>query len=195
MTPGTLTDDPLLDGRTDNYLAAVAMGVSKSDGYKTGLAWIELSTGDCVATSAAQSQILDEIARLRPAEIIVPEHASGQPHEIAKAIAALGLNAITPRPGWQFTPHHAKEQVQKQWGAATTAGFGFAEDDPRRFPPPQPCFRTWKKRKNHRSRTCARLRRHSVENYLLIDPSSWRSLEVDRTVRSGGQDGYAAQRD
>src|SRR5215217_369073 len=59
MTPGTLTDDPLLDGRTDNYLAAVAFNVTKADGFKTGLAWVELSTGDCIATSAAQGQILE----------------------------------------------------------------------------------------------------------------------------------------
>src|SRR3954466_12113249 len=78
MTPGTLTDDPLLDGPTDNYLAAVAFNVTRADGFKTGLAWVELSTGDCVATSATQGQVLDEIARLRPAEVIVPEHASGQ---------------------------------------------------------------------------------------------------------------------
>src|SRR3954464_2004947 len=78
MTPGTLTDDPLLEGRSENYLAAVAFNVTKADGFKTGLAWVELSTGHCVATSAAQGQVLDEIARLRPAEILVPEHASGQ---------------------------------------------------------------------------------------------------------------------
>src|SRR5215216_2021539 len=45
MTPGTLTDDPLLDGRTDNYLAAVAFNVTKSDGYRAALAWVDLSTG------------------------------------------------------------------------------------------------------------------------------------------------------
>src|SRR4051794_4719005 len=39
MTPGTLTDDPLLDGRADNYLAAVAFGVSRSAGYKAALCW------------------------------------------------------------------------------------------------------------------------------------------------------------
>src|SRR5688572_541568 len=37
MTPGTLTDDPLLDGRADNYLAAVAFNVTKSDGYRTAV--------------------------------------------------------------------------------------------------------------------------------------------------------------
>src|SRR5438552_17643925 len=89
MTPGTLTDDPLLDGRADNYLAAVAFNVTKSDGFKTGLAWVELSTGSCTAMSGHEGQVLDEIARLRPAEVLVPEHASGQPHQIAMQIAAL----------------------------------------------------------------------------------------------------------
>src|SRR6185437_10142670 len=38
MTPGTLTDDPLLDGRSDNYLAAVAFHITKAEGYRAGLA-------------------------------------------------------------------------------------------------------------------------------------------------------------
>src|SRR5215213_8428293 len=100
MTPGTLTDEPLLDGRTDNYLAAVAFNVTRADGYRAGLAWIELSTGTCCATSGSEGQVLDELARLRPAEVIVPEHASGRPHESAEAIRKLGINAaVTARPG------------------------------------------------------------------------------------------------
>src|SRR3954465_15225480 len=60
MPPGPLADDPLLDGRTDNYLAAVAFNVTRADGFKTGLAWVELSTGNCVATSATQGQRSEE---------------------------------------------------------------------------------------------------------------------------------------
>src|SRR3954451_9079727 len=45
MTPGTLTDDPLLDGRSDNFLAAVGFGMTRLGGFKTALAWVELSTG------------------------------------------------------------------------------------------------------------------------------------------------------
>src|SRR5436853_4404494 len=41
MTPGTLTDDPLLDGRSDNYLAAVAFNVTKADGFRAALCWVE----------------------------------------------------------------------------------------------------------------------------------------------------------
>ena len=91
MTPGTLTDDPLLDGRSDNYLAAIAFHITKAEGYRAGLAWVELSTGACVAASGSEGQVLDEIARLRPAEVLVPEMPSGQPHEISNRIKALGL--------------------------------------------------------------------------------------------------------
>src|SRR3954454_17847286 len=130
MTPGTLTDDPLLDGKADNFLAAVAFHLSKSDGYKAALAWVELSTGAFMAMSGSEGQVLDEIACLRPAEILIPELPSGQPHPIHERIKSLGINAITARAGWQFTAHHAKEQLQRQWQMSATGGLGFAEDDP-----------------------------------------------------------------
>src|SRR5437660_943644 len=130
LTPGTLTDDPLLDGRADNYLAAVAFNLTGADGYRAALAWVELSTGTATAMSGTAGQVLDEIARLRPAEILIPELPSGQPHQIAERIKALGINAITTRAGWQFTTHHAGEQLQRQWQFTATEGLGFAQDDP-----------------------------------------------------------------
>ena len=83
--------------------------------------------------SGTEAQVLDEIARLRPAEILIPEHATGQPHEFGKHILALGIKAITARPGWQFTPHHATEEIQRQWSVKSAGGFGFADDDPGRL--------------------------------------------------------------
>src|SRR5277367_2425043 len=41
MTPGTLTDEPLLDGRSENNLAAVAFGLTKQNGYRAAIAWVE----------------------------------------------------------------------------------------------------------------------------------------------------------
>ena len=120
----------LLESVADNFLAAVAFSVTRADGYRAGLAWVELSTGTCVGMTGSEAQVLDEIARLRPVEILTPEHATGQPHEFGNRIAALGIKTITSRPGWQFTPHHAREEIQRQWSARTAAGFGFADDDP-----------------------------------------------------------------
>lgn len=188
MTPGTLTDEPMLDGRADNHLAAVAFHVTKSEGFRSALAWVELSTGDCVAMSGSQGQVLDEIARLRPAEILVPEHASGQVHEIAKEIEKVGVKALTPRAGWQFTAHHAKEQIARQWKTKTAGGFGFADDDPAVMAVAAVLSYLEETQKSSLAHIRP-LRRHLVDDFLSIDPASWRSLEVDRTVRGGTAEG------
>ena len=188
MTPGTLTDEPLLDGRADNYLAAVAFHVTRANGYRAGLAWIELSTGACVAASGTEGQMLDEIARLRPAEVLVPELPSGRPHDAAEQIKKLAIHAVTARPGWQFTAHHAGEQIRKQWQVKTAAGFGFDDDDPAVFAAAAVLSYLEETQKT----ALAHLRplsRHVVEDHLSIDPASWRSLEIDRTTRSGGTEG------
>jgi len=184
MTPGTLTDDPLLDGRTDNYLAAVAFGLTKADGYRSALAWVELSTGQCMAMSGHESQVRDEIARLRPAEVLVPELPSGQTHEFARQIEEIGSIAITARPGWQFSPHHAKEQLAAQWKIAAPAGLGFAEDDPGILASAALLSYLQETQKTSLSHLRPP-RRVVVEDYLAIDPASWRSLEIERTVRGG----------
>ena len=188
MTPGTLTDEPLLDGRADNYLAAVAFGMTKADGYKAAVCWAELSTGECTAATGSEDQVLDEVARLRPAEVLVPELPSGAEHAFAVRLRAIGVKAITARAGWQFTPHHAREELHRQWATKTAGGFGFADDDPAVLA----CgavltylAETQKGGVGH----LRPLRKHVVENHLSIDPSSWRSLEVDRTLRSGGTEG------
>ena len=188
MTPGTLTDEPLLDGRVDNFLAGVAFNVTQADGFRAALAWVELSTGNCVAMSGSQGQVLDEIARLRPAEVLVPEHASGQTHEIGKLIDGLGIRAITPRPGWQFTAHHAKEQLARQWQTKTAGGFGFADDDPAVLATAAVLSYLEETQKSNLAHLKP-LRRHLVEDFLSIDPASWRSLEIDRTVLSGTTEG------
>ncbi|MEA2735329.1 MAG: mismatch repair protein MutS, partial [Humisphaera sp.] len=162
------------------------------DGYRAALSWIDLSTGSCTAMSGTEGQVLDEIARLRPAEILIPEHASGQPHEIGQRIKPLGVNAITMRPGWQFTAHHAKEQIARQWQAKTSQGFGFSDDDPAVMATAAVLSYLEETQKTSLAHIRP-LRKHVVEDHLAIDPSSWRSLEIDRTVRGGGAEGSLLQ--
>ncbi len=188
MTPGTLTDDPLLDGRQDNYLAAVAFGLAKGDAYKTALAWVDLSTGHLVAMSDVESRVMDELGRLRPAEVLIPELASGQPHPVGQAVRSRGISTVTSRPGWQFTAHHAKETIQRQWGARSTEGFGFAPDDPANYAIAAVLSyleETQKTQIGHLHTP----RKHVADDYLAIDPATYRALEIDRTVRAGGTEG------
>src|ERR1700677_1478438 len=68
VTPGTLTEDAFLDPRASNYLEAVVEVRGK-----LGLAWIELSTGRFSLTCVGRTELLAEVARLTPAEILLSE--------------------------------------------------------------------------------------------------------------------------
>jgi DNA mismatch repair protein MutS len=188
VTPGTLTDDPLLDSGSSNFLAAVASGLTKANGYRIGVVWVELSTGACVAASGSEREMLEELARIRPAEILLPEMPSGQLPDIAARLRELGLVALTARPSWHFTLHHAKEQLQAQWQVATAGGFGFDDDDPAVLAVAGALTYLHETQKTNLAHLPLP-HRHRVEKHLSIDPASWRSLEIDRTLRAGGTEG------
>src|SRR5256885_1903524 len=94
------------------------------------------------------------------------------------------VRLMTPgtRTGWQFTQHHAREQIQKQWQARTAGGFGFADDDPAVLATAAVLSYLEETQKTSLAHIRP-LRKHVVEEHLSIDPSSWRSLEIDRTIR------------
>jgi len=188
MTPGTLTDDPLLESGRENYLAAIAFGVPKGQAFKTALAWVDLSTGQVAAMSDDESRVLDELGRLGPSEVLIPELTSGQPHAIGARLSARGIKAVVARPGWQFTPHHARELIQRHWQAKTSQGFGFADDDPANLA--LGAVLTYLEETQKSSLAHLRTpRRHTVDDFLAIDPATYRALEIDRTTRQGGVDG------
>src|SRR5437588_4532590 len=68
VTPGTLTDDGLLDPRQANHLAAVALR-----GPLIGLAWVDLSTGQFQAADVSWQRLADELGRLAPSECLGAE--------------------------------------------------------------------------------------------------------------------------
>src|SRR6478672_11384022 len=73
VTPGTLTEDTLLDARRNNYLLAIARARASSDAQanRFALAWIDISTGEFRIAECDRSALPAEVARLEPGEIIV----------------------------------------------------------------------------------------------------------------------------
>ena len=117
VTPGTLTDDALLDPKTANYLAAIVESANK-----LGLAWIELSTGRFSLTGLLRHELADEIARLSPAETLVSELSLDAPW--LKALRAGSGLAVTIRPSWDFQAEEARKTLYEQFGTTTLDGFG-----------------------------------------------------------------------
>src|SRR3954468_19770609 len=74
ITPGTLTDEGLLDPRQANHLVALAPA-ARSRGA-IGLSWVDLSTGQFYATDVERDRLIDEITRLAPSELLIGEMAA-----------------------------------------------------------------------------------------------------------------------
>ncbi|WP_295390014.1 DNA mismatch repair protein MutS [uncultured Thiodictyon sp.] len=117
VTPGTLTDEALLDAAQDNLLVAIAE--DEQGGY--GLAALELSSGRfTVLELGTQEALGSELARLRPAETLLAEDS--------RLPATLGLErGLTRRPAWHLDADSGERLLCEQFGTRDLSGFGCAQ--------------------------------------------------------------------
>ena len=87
VTPGTLTEDTLLDARANNYLLAIARARGSAGGDRIGLAWIDISTSEFIVTECATGELAATLARINPNEVIVTDALYGDPESGAAACA------------------------------------------------------------------------------------------------------------
>ena len=118
VTPGTLTEESLLEAREENLIATVYR-----DNHGIGLAWLELSTGRfTVAEPESLSALEAELTRLRPAELLL-EESLAEGGVISKR---TGMKSIPP---WHFEADTAQRNLCSQFGTKDLSGFGCAELD------------------------------------------------------------------
>lgn len=176
VTPGTLTEDALLEPRRANRLAAVAWAAG---GSEAALAWADVSTGAFEVIARDPAALADEIAALSPGELIVPD-------TMLERLGSVSADVVTPLPAAKADPRAADRRLKDLFGVATLdafGGFGRAELSacgllvdyvmltqagaaPRLRPP----------------------RRAEPAAVMLIDPATRASLEIDRSAR-GGREG------
>jgi DNA mismatch repair protein MutS len=113
VTPGTVTEEALLEDRRDNLLAAITPA-----GAKFGLAVLDLAGGRfAVQQPEHLAAVLGELERLNPAELLIPEDWTPPP-----TIAAR--RGLTKRPPWHFEPESARHLLLRQFGTQDLAAFG-----------------------------------------------------------------------
>ncbi|MEL7343729.1 MAG: DNA mismatch repair protein MutS [Pseudomonadota bacterium] len=113
VTPGTLTEDTLLDARSNNYLAA--LNIIRGD---AALAWADLSTGEVTTKALKGAQIAHELARLSPSELLVPDGL-----DIIDEIETPGT-AITERPRSAFDSTSAQDRIGATFAVQSSDAFG-----------------------------------------------------------------------
>jgi DNA mismatch repair protein MutS len=126
VSPGTLTDANYLDAREPAFIMAVAAGARRTSSDAIGVALIDLSTGEFSATEYAgvdgQQALVDELAILRPREIVVAQPDNGS-NGLPPPIATTGL-PTTNVDGWMFEPEGARRALLDQLRASALEGFG-----------------------------------------------------------------------
>jgi DNA mismatch repair protein MutS len=122
VTPGTLTEEALLEPNRANNLVAVARTFSGEDETRFGLAWIDVSTGGFGVMDVAEGSLGAEIARLDPAEIVTAEALA---QEEVLCNAALGCSAtVTPVGRDLAEAQGAERRLAEHFGVSTLAGLG-----------------------------------------------------------------------
>jgi DNA mismatch repair protein MutS len=121
VTPGTLTEDSLLDATRNNYLLALARSRASSGEDRFALAWIDISTGEFRLTECDRAALAADIARVEPGEVIVSD-ALYADAELAPYLR--GLAAVTPLPRDVFDGATAERRLASYFAVATTAAFG-----------------------------------------------------------------------
>src|SRR3954470_1445183 len=119
VTPGTLTEDTLLDARTNNYLLAIARARASAGGDRIGLAWIDISTSEFMVTECSTAELAATLARINPNEVIVTDAMYGD--------ADLGpllreLAAVTPLTRDVFDSATAERRLCDYFAVATMDG-------------------------------------------------------------------------
>src|SRR5215471_6756149 len=122
VTPGTLTEDTLLDARRNNYLLAIARArASVGEENRFALAWIDISTGEFRIAECDRAGLAAEIARLEPGEVIVSDALYG---DATLAPYLRSLPAVTPLARDVFDGATAERRLATYFGLSTTESFG-----------------------------------------------------------------------
>jgi len=166
VTPGTITDDALLDAKRDNLLAAVTV-----NGESYGIAWLDLGAGRfSVLEGEGRESLAAELERLRPAELLLPEGVS------------IPANARTvERPPWQFLHESARRALTAQFGTQDLAGFG-CEDLTLAIGAAGALLQYTRDTQKGALPHLTSLARESRDDALVMDAATRRNLELDTSL-------------
>ena len=115
VTPGTLTEDSLLDARRHNYLAAISQVRDEA-----ALAWVDISTGELRVTPTTPARFAPELARLAPSEVVISEAKYADFSDLVTESGA----SLTPLAPASFDSQSAEPRLTVLWEVKSLDAFG-----------------------------------------------------------------------
>ncbi len=185
ITPGTTVDEDYLETSNSNYLAAFAASRGS-----VSFAYIEPSTGDFRATSfpmeRAPDRLRKELERIDPREIIVQESLIEEWPDLAAAIGDRSSLVVNRWSDWLFDAERSAERLQRQFQTANLHGFGLETSSPEVLTAGALLSYLDDTAKSLLPHVRA-LRVYGDEDYVGMDESSQRNLELVRNLRDGDE--------
>jgi DNA mismatch repair protein MutS len=179
VTPGTLTEDGLLDARGANRLAAVALRSGQA-----AVASVELSTGDVDCLTMAADGLASALAALQPSEILVPDRLFADPAVSAALKSAGGV--VQPMASALAEPAASEARLKRLYGVDTLDGFGALTGA--EIAALGLIAAHLETTQAGRMPALRAPRRAGEADAMTIDPATRASLEIER-ASSGGRDG------
>ncbi len=183
VTAGTITEEESLDARAPNHLASLHF-----DGDRAGLAWVDLSTGRLRVLEVSAEKIVDEIAQLAPAELLLSNTLSESRESLASAIREELGPRITERDPWCFDREGGSRSLLRHFKVASLEGFGV--DDGSAVVAAAGALIGYAEETQNSA--CDHIHRIEVverEKYVVLDRATRSCLEVFRTQRDGRREG------
>ena len=188
VTPGTIVDSDLLDPSQSNYLTAVfpAWFVDKKAVDRFGVAWADISTGQFVVTVVPKDGLEGLLQRLNPAEILLPEKVG---ESLDETLVNFQPGSRTVRPDWAFGQEASENLLHKQLNVATLDGFAIDSFGPAAVCAAGAVIEYLRETQKSVLEHVDSIRPFHVSDYVKIDSATWRSLEINQTLRTGNSDG------
>lgn len=183
VTAGTLTDEALLSEGDDNTLACVCRR-----GSAVGLATVELASGRFELVDVTGETLVDVLVCQAPDELLIDDDRDEATERLGKQVAQLCGTVITRRPAHELSAYQAEKSLCGHFESGTLAGFGIEAVDAGVCAAGaiiQYLGETQKTALSH----ITSLRRKVTGDYVQLDHSTYRSLEIERTLRSSSHEG------
>lgn len=118
VTPGTIVEDSLLDARSNNFLAALAIF---RDGAEAAIAWVDVSTGELSVRETNVDRIAADLAAISPKELVVPDFEEDSPWRTAVMSRDMTLS---PQAAHYFDSAAGQRRIMETYSVASLDGFG-----------------------------------------------------------------------
>lgn len=191
VSPGTLVEDDALAGDEPLFVLAAF----PNEEGEVGLAWADMTTGAFRCSSALADQVDEELVRISPAEVVLPDvHESDGNASLHSSLRAITESCsrlevpVSSRPPWGFDARNGARDLCEQLKANTLEAFGI-EDKPNIL---AACGALLEFLRDHQKSSLEQIRDlvvHEPSRHLMMDGATLRTLEITQSQKDGGREG------